>query len=923
MNAPGTGKPLPPEAAQPAPEHPPGPQRHWQALEADAALRELGSDASQGLTGEEAARRFEQSGPNQLQLESRERWYRLLGRQFADVLVIILLVAAAISLFIGDIGDALTILSIVLLNGALGFVQEWKAEKALEALGHMLAPVCKAVRDGVTRKIEACRLVPGDIVVLEIGDHVPADLRLVQALNLKADESALTGESASVNKDTGPVPAHTPRDSTHSMVWMGTGITNGRGRGVVVATGMDTAFGHVAQLTQSIDRNVTPLQRKIARLGKQLGILSIAISLLVVVGGWLLDRPLLEMFMTGISLAVAIVPEGLPAVVTITLALGVRAMVRRRALLRRLSAAEALGSATVVCTDKTGTLTQNEMTVRQIRTAGGVIDVTGTGYDPAGHFEAEGHKIDYRQQPDLLTLLEAGLRCNHAALNRDDDGWRHSGEPTEAALVVAAYKAWISPPGEGRTLSEFPFDSTRKRMTVVEQRGAEKIAWVKGAPEIILERCSHLLEHGRERPMRPEDREAFAQAYLAMAGDGLRTLALARRALPAYVELDADAIETGLTLLGIVGIIDPPRPEVPLAIKTARKAGIKVIMITGDAAPTATAIARRIGLPAGKAVNGQELDDLDDAELLRMMTQDVVFARTNPENKLRIVTLLQRVGHIVGMTGDGVNDAPALKKADIGIAMGLRGTDVAKGAADIVLTDDNFASIIGAVEEGRRQYDNIRKFVRYLLSSNLGEVIAITANIALGGPLILLPVQILWMNLVTDGVTAVALGLEPAEKGIMARPPRAPGEPVLNRLGMFMILVLSVYIGGATLWLFHHYLEQGQTFAVAQTVAFTGIIVLEKMNVFNFRSLRAPLHVAGFFSNPWIIGAWLVSVALQVGAVYLPLLQEALHTVPLGWRDWSMIVLIALPVLLLMETYKSIRWARQASMQPSEGDQND
>jgi len=910
MKSTGTGKPLTPNAAPLGPALPQDPGKQWRALSADAAVAELDSDPRRGLSSEEAAHRFGLSGPNTLQVEGRERWYLLLARQFVDVLIVILLLAAAISLLIGDIGDALTILCIVLLNGALGFVQEWKAEKALQALRRMLAPTCRVVRDGEVQKVEARSLVPGDIVVLEIGDHVPADLRLVEATNLKADESALTGESVSVYKDTAPVAADTAVGDCRSMVWMGTGITNGRGRGIVVATGMETAFGHIARLTQSIGREPTPLQHKINRLGKQLGLLSIGISLLVALGGWLSGKPLLDMFMTGISLAVAIVPEGLPAVVTITLALGVRAMVRRRALLRRLSAAEALGSATVICTDKTGTLTQNEMTVRQIRTPDAVIDVTGTGYDPTGHFEIGGRKIDYRQQPDLLALLEAGLACNHASLRKDDKGWRQSGEPTEAALVVAAYKAWLTPAADDGAQSEFPFDSARKRMTVIEARGEERIAWVKGAPEVILERCSHVLQAGRPRPLGPDDKEACKQAYLAMAEDGLRTLALARRTLPHEIALDADEIETGLTLLGVVGIIDPPRPEVPLAIETAGEAGIKVVMITGDAAATALAIARRIGLSATSAVNGHELSSIDDAGLARLLTGDVVFARTDPETKLRIVTLLQQMGHIVGMTGDGVNDAPALKKADIGIAMGLRGTDVARGAADMVLTDDNFASIIGAIEEGRRQYENIRKFVRYLLSSNMGEVIAITVNIVLGGPLILLPVQILWMNLVTDGLTAVALGLEPAEKGIMARPPRDTNEPVLNRYGMLMVLLLSVYIGGATLWLFHHYLADGQTFAVAQTAAFTGIIVLEKMNVFNFRALRAPLYVAGLFSNPWIIGAWLLSLGVQVAAVYTPFLQRALHTVPLGWQDWGNIVLVALPVLLLTESYKWIRWRR-------------
>ncbi len=869
-----------------------------------------------GLSSNEATKRLDQFGANKLEVKKHEQWYQILARQFIDVLIAILLIAAVIAFAIGETGDAITILAIVILNGILGFVQEWKAEKSLEALAHMLAPHCTVIRDGHEQKIEARLLVPGDVVVLEIGDRVPADLRLIDAVNLKADESALTGESVSVHKETLAVSANTPLAGQRCMVWMGTNITNGRARGVVTGTGMNTEFGRIAQLTRNIKNEATPLQRKLAVLGKQLGLLSIAISITIALTGWLMGKPLVEMFLTGVSLAVAVVPEGLPAVVTITLALGVRAMVRRRALLRRLQAAEALGAATVICTDKTGTLTQNEMTVRHIWLPAGAIEVTGTGYDPAGHFEVNGKKINYRQRADLLALLETGLICNHSRVEKNQQqdeypGWYESGEPTEAALIVAAYKAWLSPPVEDKTVTEFSFNSTRKRMTVVEYHSDNnKIAHVKGAPEVILERCTHIQDGEQIHPLTDDDRKTFITAYTQIANEGLRTLALAKRTLPESISLDENEVETDLTLLGVVGIIDPPRKEVSQAIATAHSAGIRVIMITGDAPATALAIAQRIGLPAEKAITGSDLNTLDDKTLKTLLSDDVVFARTTPEHKLRIVSLLQAQGEVVAMTGDGVNDSPALKKADIGIAMGLRGTDVAKGAADMVLTDDNFSSIIGAVEEGRRQYENIQKFVRYLLSSNTGEVIAIFVNILLGGPLILLPVQILWMNLVTDGMTAVALGLEPVEKGIMKRPPRAAHEPVLDRNGMLMILILGGYIGFATLWLFHHYLAAGgeQSLAVAQTVAFTSIIILEKMNVFNFRSLRAPISIIGFFSNPWVIGAWLATVGLQIAAVYIPFLQSALHTVALSWSDWGIILLIALPVFFITEIYKWIRW---------------
>ena len=872
----------------------------------------LATDLARGLAEPEATARREREGANVLRAEGRTPWYVVLGRQFTDVLILILVVAAGVSLAVGQVDDALTILTIVVLNGVLGFVQEWKAEQALAALQRMLAPKCRVVRGGEEREIDAAELVSGDIVHLEIGDRVPADLRLVESLNLRADESALTGEAASVAKDPAPVAEAAPLGVRSPMAWMGTSITNGRARGVVVATGMHTEFGRIAHLTESVGRERTVLQRRLAGLGRQLGIFSIGIAVAVTLLGVLLGRDLLEMFLTGVSLAVAVVPEGLPAVVTITLALGVRAMVRRRALLRRLQGAETLGEATVICTDKTGTLTENAMTVQRVWLAAGAVDVTGLGYDPAGHFAVDGARIDYHTRPDLLALLRTGLVCSHAHIERGADGWHEIGEPTEAALVVAAYKAWLSPGHPPDALSEFSFNSMRKRMTVIEHRPDGMLAHTKGAPEIVIARCTRMLEGTEERPLTGADRTGLDEVCADLAASGLRTLALARRALPADTVLNEDAVECDLTLLGVVGIIDPPRAEVPAAIRTATRAGIRTIMITGDAGATALAIARRIGLEADRAVTGTDLDAMEDGGLRQVLRGSVLFARTSPAHKLRVVSVLQGDGEVVAMTGDGVNDAPALKRADIGIAMGLRGTDVAKGAADMVLIDDNFASIIGAVEEGRRQYDNIQKFVRYLLSSNTGEVIAIFVNIVMGGPLILVPVQILWMNLVTDGMTAVALGVEPVEPGIMDRPPRAAAAPVLNRAGMMTILALGGYIGVGALSIFHHALVRGGPDGVAwaQTMTFTGIIVLEKFNVFNFRALARPLAVIGFLTNPWVIGAWAATVGLQVAAVYVPFLQRLLHTVPLDAADWLLLVGVAMPIVLMAEAWKWLRWRR-------------
>ncbi|MDG2222648.1 MAG: calcium-translocating P-type ATPase, SERCA-type [Rubripirellula sp.] len=893
-------------------ESDPSDQVSFHASTVDEIATRLNTKIADGLNAAEVTQRLQQFGANRLEASEQTNWYQVLGRQFKDVLIAILLIAAAVSVVVGEPVDAITILLIVVLNALLGFVQEWKAERAIQALQQMLSPRCQVLRDGTEQQIESADLVPGDIVQLAAGAHVPADLRLSECLNLKVDESALTGESLSVVKSSECVLEETPLAQQSSMAWMGTAVTAGHGVGIVTATGEATEFGRIATLTGSVDRDTTPLQRKLSVLGKQLGVGALLVSFLVFLVGWLSGKPLVEMFLTGVSLAVALVPEGLPAVVTLTLALGVRAMVRRRVLLRRLRAAEALGAATVVCTDKTGTLTQNQMTVTRIWLPAGEVDVTGVGYDPAGHFEVSGHREDYHQRPDLTALLQSSMECNHASLVHDEQGWHPLGEPTETALLVAAYKAWLDPSKHPSPLAEYSFDSNRKRMTVVTSCDTGMMAHVKGAPEVILERCSHWMNGGEICEIDDTDRHSVEAAYTKMAETGLRTLAIAQRPLATEIPLDPESVESQLVLLGIVGMMDPPRPEVSPAIELARHAGIKVFMITGDSPTTGCAIARQVGLSAEHAMTGKQLDQISDSELRQALENEVVFARTTPEHKLRIVTALQELGHIVGMTGDGVNDAPALKKADIGIAMGIRGTDVAKGASDIVLTDDNFSSIVGAIEEGRRQYDNIKKFVRYLLSSNSGEVVAIFLNIVMGGPLIFLPVQILWMNLVTDGMTAVALGLEPAEVSVMSRPPRDPKKPILDRFGVLLVLGLGTYIGLASLWLFHHYLASNgeEGLLLAQTVAFTAIVLIEKANVLNFRSLDSPLLRVGLFSNPWILVALVGTVLLQVAAVYVPGLQQALHTTALGWSDWGLILAFSLPIFLIPESIKILLYLR-------------
>jgi Ca2+-transporting ATPase len=852
-----------------------------------------------------------------LQRVGARSWFNVLFSQFVDFLILILLIAAAVSLAIGQVGDAITIFAVVVLNGCLGFTQEWRAERSLEALQGMLALKSLVVRDGHEQVIDAIQLVPGDLVRLKIGDRIPADIRLTETINLRVDESALTGESVPVRKTTETHPVGTDLASRACMAWMGASVVNGYGQGLVVATAMQTEFGQIAELTQSVGAERTPLQKRLGLLGRNLGLISIVLSFAVALLGWSLGRPLLEMFFTGVALAVAIVPEALPIVVTTTLALGIRAMVKKRALFRRLQAAETLGSATVICSDKTGTITANEMTVTRIWMPTDVVDVTGEGFDPAGHFEIDGEQFDYHDRNDLRGLLNTALICNHATLKEAGGIWQHSGEPTEAALVVAAYKAWLAPQEKQQHLSELSFNSERKRMSVVVREGIDSDLveiHTKGAPEVLLPLCSRIRVGDETLELDADTRRRIEQAYEDMARDGLRVLALATRPLPAGTRLDEQSVERQLIFLGLAGIMDPPRPEVFDAMRVASQAGIRVIIITGDAARTAMSVAERIGLHVSHSLTGEQVSSMTDEQLLQALQGDVLFARTSPKHKLRIVGLLQEQGEIVAMTGDGVNDAPALKKADIGVAMGIRGTDVARSAADLILLDDNFRSIVAAVDEGRRQFDNIRKFVRYILSAHLGEVAAIFLNIVIGGPLILLPVQILWMNLVTDGMTAIALGLEPGEANRMNRPPQDPAESLPNRQGMWMILGAGIYIALATTGLFYFYLADATSADVlrAQTIAFTGIIVLEKVNVFNFRSLNQPLAKVGWFSNRWLLLAVAVTLGAHTCAVYVPFLQRALHTVPLAWQDWGVMIVVALPLFLIMEAGKWFRARRSA-----------
>ncbi|KIN62686.1 Calcium-transporting ATPase 1 (Golgi Ca(2+)-ATPase) [Sulfitobacter noctilucicola] len=847
-----------------------------------------------GLTKREVLAAREAHGWNELPAMAQAGPWRVLLRQFTSFLVLILIVAAAVALALGERMDAVTIALVVFLNAGLGFVQEWKAETALGALRDLLSPQAMVLRDGQEQVIPAREVVPGDILVLVPGAKIAADAMVIHATELAVDESVLTGESVPVSKNDDQAPS----------VYAGTSVTAGRAEARVMATGGATEFGKIANLTGSVGVKTTNLQLKLGQLARQLGIAALLVAAGVVCLGLLLGRDLTEMVMTGLSLAVAMVPEGLPAVVTITLALGATAMVRRQALARRLQAVETLGAASTICTDKTGTLTENKMTATKVWTFDRQYDVTGTGYDPAGHIEADGIRLRASDDPVLAALLETGLHCSHAHLERDGDSWKMVGAPTEGALITLGYKGWCDLPLDRAILAEIPFSSARKKMSVLYQSGGHVDVLTKGAPEQVLKACTEIMTQGGPRPLTAAVRETVVEAYSDLAQKGLRVMALARKPAP-----DDQLSEDAMIFVGLVGIIDPPRAEVRQAISLARAAGIRVIMITGDSPITAGAIAGQLDLNVSRQLTGADLDALDDAALSEILREDVLFARTKPEQKMRIVSALQAQGQIVAMTGDGVNDAPALKQADIGISMGVRGTDVARDASDLVLLDDNFATIVGAIGEGRRQFANVQKFVRYLLSSNAGEVIALVVNIAIGGPLVFLATQILWMNLVTDGVTAVALGLEKSEPDQMEQQPRRKDTAILGRSGIITIIVLGTYTGLSSLWIFFSLMDQGVE--LARTTAFTAMVVFEKISVFAFRSLRLTGWRIGWFSNPFLLLALTVTLGAQVLAVYWGPLQVLLKTVPMGLDQWITIALFTLPLLIVPEILKAVRLSIQ------------
>ncbi len=867
-------------------------------------FQKLGTDKT-GLQAEETLNRLKKYGFNELAKEKGRSLGQKLLAQFGDFLVLILIASAIISAFMGESLDAILILSIVLINAIFGLIQENKADKALEALAEMSAPKAKIIRNSKRESIDARELVPGDIVVLETGDSVPADLRLIETVNLEIQESALTGESIAAGKDALFIgDNHTELGDRVNMAYMSTVVTYGHGIGVVTATGMNTEIGKIAHAISSLDTSSTPLQQKLDSLGKKLGISIIIISALVFVTGLLqkADSPL-ALFMTAISLAVAAIPEGLPAVVTIVLALGMTRMSKKNAIIRRLLAVETLGTTTVICSDKTGTLTENQMTVVNMVLPNGKLQVSGTGYKPLGNFEPISGDIQ-----GLNELLTAGALCNDSELTEKDGNYQIIGDPTEGSLIVAAAKNKLYKTDLNVAyprILEVPFDSERKRMSTLHRFANNYRLFVKGAPDEIIKVCTHILLDGQVVALSEAKKNEIAKENERMADQALRVLAFAYKEVDSLPNKLKATDESELIFLGLMGMIDPPRLEAKQAIAECKAAGIKPKMITGDYPRTALAVGKLIGLAStdDEVLTGQELSALSDEDLRGAVEKINIYARVSPEHKVRIVNALKQNGHIVAMTGDGVNDAMALKKADIGISMGITGTDVAKQTADMVLMDDNFASIVGAVKEGRIIYSNIRKFVYFLLSCNLAEVLVIFISMLIGLPIPLLPIQLLWVNVLTDAFPALALGVEAGEPDIMKYKPRDPQEPLLDRKMWRSIVVQALVVTFSTLTAFSLGLKAGGL-QTARTLAFLTLIAGELFRAFSSRSEHISLIKQGFFSNRYMVYSLIGSLVLVIPVIYIPVFAKAFELIPLTITQWLLVLGLGLLPLFAGEIHK-------------------
>lgn len=917
----------------------------WHSVDVDEVLRELGT-RREGLSSQEALERLRKHGYNEITKIKRRTPFQMFLDEFKDIFILLLIAATIFSAVIGywemlhggefmeSFADTITIGAIILLCAVTGFVQEYRAEKAIEALKKLAAPKARVIRDGKEMIIPAREVVPGDILVLEEGDSVPADARLIEVVELKANEAILTGESVPVNKELVMLPDDTHVSERSNMVFSATHVVYGRGKAVVVATGMNTEFGKIAEMVQTAEEEETPLQKKLDRFAGKIAKVVIAVCVIifaleafeVIMQMHFEPEGFIQAFMSSIALAISAVPEGLPAIVTIALALGAREFAKRNAIVRRLSAAESLGSVTVICSDKTGTITKGEMTVRRLYVAGKLFEVTGVGYAPKGEFRESESAV--KPEADLKLLLQIGALCNNASLRRNDDAntWEIFGDPTEGALIVAAAKAGLEK-GELEKdfprIGEIPFTSERKRMTTIHKMPeGNVVAYMKGAPEVVLERCDRILEDGKEKKLTDDKKKEILRINEELAGKALRLLGMAYRKLPAAItKHDADLVEKDMVFVGLQGMIDPPREEAIEANKLCQKAGIKTVMITGDHKLTAVAVAKEVGIfkEGDVVLTGEELDKLSEKQFEEIVEKVTVYARVSPEHKLRIVNALKKKGHIVAMTGDGVNDAPAVKAADVGVAMGISGTDVTREAADLVLTDDNFATIVKAVEQGRVIYDNVRKYARFLLACNFDELLVIGTFAILGGifgselfPLPLLPAMILWINLVTDGAPAVALATDPPDVDVMDRPPRKPEEGIMHGMGAFIIASFILQAAGTFLvfcleyyvWPSHPWMlpdgtinevARELTYREATTTAFVQAAMFELFVVWNCRSEKRSIWRMGkkAFENKFFVIADIASIALTLGITYIPITQQLFHLTSLSITDLAYVIAVA------------------------------
>lgn len=916
----------------------------WHTLTPSETLEKLTVDVNEGLSFQEAANRLEKYGKNELyEAPPTSFWKRLLS-QFNNFVIYILLVAAGVSLLISIQEkhapyESIAILAIVFLNTTLGVIQEGRAEQALAALKKLAAPDARVMRGGRTETVPSNLVVPGDVILLEAGDSIPADLRLIETVNMTIEEASLTGESVPVEKHANEqIPVISVIGDRHNMAYMSTVVTYGRGKGVVVGTGMQTEIGHIAHQLQTTEEEETPLQKRLNGLGKTLSIAALIICSIIFVLATLravqhdepLGKALQESFIIAISLAIAAVPEGLPAVVTINLAIGMREMIKRNALIRRLPAVETLGSATAICSDKTGTLTQNEMTALRLLVAGRQVEVSGEGYNVTGGFFHKGEQKEVDQWPEAERLLLGGLLASDARLEADPNqvtGYRMIGDPTEGALVVAAAKAnfWRKDiETKYPRVDEVPFDSTRKRMSTIHKSpdGEGYIAFVKGAPDIIIDLCATILEDGKAVPITAARREHIHSENSKLSSEALRVLAVAQRRLDSIPEkVSAESIEHDLELIGLVALRDPARPEVGEAIAIARKAGIKTVMVTGDYPDTAKAIAQEIGLlrPGGKVVSGAELEVMSDEELDSRLDETDAFARVSPNHKVRIVEAFRRNNHVVAMTGDGVNDAPALKRASIGVAMGITGTDVSKESADMILTDDNYASIVSAVEQGRVIYGNIRKFVYFLLSCNLAEIAVIFMATLLDWSTPLTAIQLLWLNLITDGAPALALGMEKGDPDIMDKPPRSPDEPIINKVMIIGMVVQTIVMTAVTLIAF--YIGNKESLEMGRTMAFITLSAAQLTRAYSSRSELFSVFKIGVFSNKYMQYAVATSAIGLLLVIYFPPLRDVFKTLTMDFEHWIVVILLfTLPSVFaeLVKPYqRKVNAAEQAAIKHS------